>query len=207
MGTTLAALRTALRTRLDDAGSAVWSDAELDTHIQAALKDLAPFIPHPQATTLATVAGSREVNITTLTNRLTVEAVEYKTGNWPPSYVSHSIFADTLYIETDPAPDGSSAKIYWTSLHVLNGSQTLPTRYDEILLDGAAAAACRQQHADTVNAVTDSGTAAPHDWATLANNFQTAYEAARARARGIRSRYTRQGNIPATDRRDSDPGL
>ena len=108
MPTALATIRARLQTVLDDAAAAVWTTAELDQHIQDALRDLSHRIPRERTTTIATTASSRDVALTTLTERVRLIAVEWPTGNDPKSFVDFSVWGDTLRIESVAVPDGSN---------------------------------------------------------------------------------------------------
>src|SRR3990172_4843493 len=186
MPTALATIRGRLQTVLDDAAAAVWTTAELDQHIQDALRDLSHRIPRERTTTITTTADSRDVSLTTLTERVRIVAVEYKTGNDPKTFVDFSEWADVLRLLGDAVPDGANCIIYWQSLHSINGTKTLPEDYDDALVHAAAARACDQQAADTSNAVTTGGPAAVADWRTLAASFRDKYEERIRPRRGIR---------------------
>lgn len=204
MGTALSAMRARLQITLDDATAAYWTAAELDEHIQGALRELSHHIPREQKTTLTTTPGSRNISLA-LTDLVRVEAVEYKTGAFPPTYVAFSIWAGTLTILEDPIPDGANASIYWQSLHTINGSQTLPTDADDLLLYCAAARACEQQNADSANALNTGGAAATRDWADLATRFRGRYERRLAKRQGLRQTNTYQPLDPLPSQ-SSDPG-
>src|SRR3989304_2416889 len=107
MPTALATIRVRLQTVLDDAAAAVWTTAELDQHIQDALRDLSHRVPRERTTTIATTNGSRDVSLATLTERVRIVAVEYKTGADPKTFVDFSEWADVLRILGDAVPDGA----------------------------------------------------------------------------------------------------
>ena len=56
---------------------------------------------------LTTTADSRDLSLSTLTNLISIEVVEYPTGKYPPIYVQSSVWADTLTLLVDSAPAGS----------------------------------------------------------------------------------------------------
>lgn len=204
MPTTLATLRATLQIILDDAGAAFWTTAELDQHIQDALLDLSRAVPQEKKTTIATVSGNRDLDISSLTDRYRIRAVEYKTGNWPRTFVNFSLWIDTLTF-LDEEPDGADADIYWEAPHVLNGTNTLPAHHDRTLLFGAAAFACDQQQADASNQLTTGGKSTTRDWASLARHFRSRYEQRKNEARGIRTGRMFTTNEPLPSQ-SSDPG-
>src|SRR3989337_790924 len=164
MPTALATIRGRLQTVLDDAAAAVWTTAELDQHIQDALRDLSHRVPRERTTTIATTAGSRAVALTTLTERVRLIAVEWPTGSDPRSFVDFSEWTDTLRIESVSVPDGSNCTIYWQSLHSIHGNDTLPEDYDDARVHAAAARACDQQAADSTNTLATGGPGSVADW-------------------------------------------
>ncbi|GAG67347.1 unnamed protein product, partial [marine sediment metagenome] len=72
-----------------------WTDDELDRHITHAAKDLSEAIPYEQKSVKATTSGSREIDISTLSDRIVIEAVEYPVDKFPKKYQRYSLWADT----------------------------------------------------------------------------------------------------------------
>lgn len=75
--TTIDDIRARLRLDLDDSDPANerWSNSQLDRHIAHALRLLSEALPRQRKSTLATVAGSRDLDISTLVPRIEVVAV------------------------------------------------------------------------------------------------------------------------------------
>lgn len=73
-----------------------WTDATLDRHIARALRELSLAAPRELVATVSTTAGSRELDIVTLTDRVAVDAVEYPTDEHPPLFAPFSVWGDTL---------------------------------------------------------------------------------------------------------------
>lgn len=206
MPTALTAIRARLQIDLDDAAAAFWTTAELDEHIKGALRDLSHRIPRERTTTIATTNGTRDVSLATLTERVRIVAVEYKTGADPKTFVDFSVWAGTLRILGDATPDGANCIIYWHSLHDISaGAETLPEDYDEALTFAAAARACDQQDADATNSLNTGGPAATRDWGSLAAHFRTRYEERVAPRRGIRRSRLYAPTDP-TPTQTTDPG-
>ena len=105
-----------------------WSDEELTRHISRALRELSERLPLPTKAILPTVSGSRELDISSLTNRVMLQAVEYPLDESPAAYQRFSVWGNTMTIISGPEPDGSDCAIYYGTLHVIdaNGS-TLPS--------------------------------------------------------------------------------
>ena len=68
----LTEMRTIVRRDLkdEDAANYWWTNDELDRHIAHAVKDFSEYLPYEQRSTKATTSGSRELDISTITDRL-----------------------------------------------------------------------------------------------------------------------------------------
>jgi len=102
-----------------------WTNDELDRHIAHAVKDFSEAVPYEQKATKATTSGSREIDISTLTDRIMIAAVEYPVDKLPRMYQRYSLWADTLTLLGEEVPDGSNAYIYYGKLHTLNADTLL----------------------------------------------------------------------------------
>src|SRR3990172_3912986 len=102
----LATVRGNVRKDLHDEDSAAyrWTDAVLQRHIERALREYSFFAPLEKKSTLSTVAGTRDISITSLAPRLRVVAAEWPTGNYPPTFVPFTLWADTLTLDVVSAP-------------------------------------------------------------------------------------------------------
>jgi len=204
--TVQADIRARLRTLLDDTGAGIWSDGELNTHIDEGARLLSHHLPREMSTLTATTPGSRAISIVTLSDRIRVRAVEYKTGAFPETWTPFRVWGDTLTILGPSVPDGANALIYWEALHqVLVASSTLPTDHDSILLRASAALACEQQQADTANSINTGGAFAPRDWQTLASQHWAAYHSQVNRRLGVRLGNLYQPADPVSTQQ-TDPG-
>lgn len=146
------------------------------------------------------------MTITSLADRVTLEAVEFPTGSDPKSFIDFSLWGDTLTLGGDAVGNGANLNAYWTSLHTINGSSTLPTAHDETLVLGAAWLACESQAVDTTNALNTGGASTPEEWARKAQAFRVRYERRRNRARGVRSRALTDPGTGAASQQSTDPG-
>src|SRR3989338_168777 len=129
-------MRTIVRRDLhdEDATNYRWTNNELDRHIAHAVRDFSEAVPYEQKATKATTSGSREVNITTITDRIMVEAVEYPVDKFPKRYQRFSLWADILTLLGDEVPDGSNTYIYYGKLHTLGAStSTIPAMYEDLI--------------------------------------------------------------------------
>ena len=143
MTTTLAQLRALVRQDLHDEDAAAyrWTDAALDRHITRAVNEYSLHAPREQKTTLTTTAGSRDLSVATLTNRIDIEAVEWPVGEFPPTRVAWSEWQDTITLDVVNEPNAvENVYVYWTTLHTLDGSgTTIPQGHQDLVAAGAAA--------------------------------------------------------------------
>ena len=126
----LATMRGKIRKDLhdEDPQSYRWTDAVLDRHIAHAVRELSFALPREEMATLSTTTGSRDLPLSSLADLVQVEAVEYPTGKYPPSYAQFSIWKDTLTILMDQAPGGiEQVKVYYGRVHTLDDTtSTIP---------------------------------------------------------------------------------
>ena len=160
-------MRTIVRRDLhdEDANNYRWTDDELDRHIAHAVKDLSEAISYEQKATKATTSGSREIDISTITDRITVEAVEYPVDKFPKRYQRFSLWSNTLTLLGDEVPDGSNAYIYYGKLHTLDAStSTIPTVYEDLIAAGAGGYAAVEWAIYAVNRVNVGGIPTPEEF-------------------------------------------
>ncbi len=160
---TLSAFRTRLRRDLhdEDAQNYRWTDNELDRHIQHAVRELSYAVPREMKATQTTTAGSRELSIASLTDRLFLEAVEYPAGKYPPQYARFSLWQDTLTLLVDAAPAGAEGvNVYYGKLHTVDATtSSVPTYLEDLLMVGAAAYAALEWASFATNRINVGGEA------------------------------------------------
>jgi hypothetical protein len=154
-------MKTLVRRDLHDEDSENyrWTDDEIERHIAHAVRDFSEAVPLEQKTLKATTSGSREINISTITDRVSVEAVEYPSGEYPARYRRFSLWGDILNLLDEEVPDGSYACIYFGKLHSLDVStSTIPAVYEDIVAIGASGYAAVEWSVYAVNRVNVGGT-------------------------------------------------
>lgn len=145
----LAFLQNGVRQQLQDSNSANyrWTDPEIITHIQAAMDDVSRISPQEQKTTLTTVAATKDISISSLTNRVRsygkqgIRRVEYKVGSDPPNYRNFEVWGDVLTLKISWNPVGSEdVYVWWGAFHeVTTTSTTLDAELDKLVIEGAVA--------------------------------------------------------------------
>jgi hypothetical protein len=98
------------RVRDEDSTNERWSDSEIVRHIARAVQELSLAAPVEAAVTLQTVADSRDLNVAALVDRVSIDAVEYPTGEYPASFVEHSLWGETLSLLVDGVPAAATAR-------------------------------------------------------------------------------------------------
>ena len=188
----LAAMRARVRSDLrdSDATNERWSDDELTRHLQRALQELSLAAPLEATATLTTAAGSRDLDVSALSGRVTVDAVEYPTGQYPPAFAAYSLWGDTLTLLIDDEPGGGeSVAVYYLKLHTLDeASSTLPGALEDLVATGAGAYAALEWASFATNRVNVGGTETwrhYHIWAQ--ERLATFARAGQARARAARA--------------------
>ncbi|MDP2731404.1 MAG: hypothetical protein Q8O55_13145 [Dehalococcoidales bacterium] len=149
----------------EDSGNYRWTNDELDRHIAHSVKDFSEAIPYEQKATKATTSGSREIDISTITDRIMVGAVEYPVDRFPKRYQRFSLWAEKLTLLGDEVPDGSNAYIYYGKLHTLDAtSSTIPAVYEDLIAAGSCGYAAVEWAVYAVNRVNIGGKPAPGEF-------------------------------------------
>ena len=139
---TLSTMRVLVRRDLKDEDSSNyrWQDNEIERTIGRAVAELSRYVPREMKSTIATVASSRNIDISTLTDRVSVDRVEFPVAETPRSFQRFTVYSETITLIGDTEGDGTNAYIYWGKVHTLDVStSTIPTYLDDVLALGAAA--------------------------------------------------------------------
>jgi len=165
----LAEMRAIVRRDLHDEDDTNyrWTDEELNRHIAHAVKDFSEAIPYEQKAVIATTSGSREIDISALTDRIVIEAVEYPVAQFPRKYQRYSLWADTLTLLGDEIPDGSNAHTYYGKLHIIDAEgSSIPTKHEDLVATGACGYAAVEWAAYAINRVSVGGLMTPKEFLT-----------------------------------------
>lgn len=164
---TLTEMRTLVRRDLhdQDAANYRWTDDKLDRHILHAVKELSEALPYEQKAAMATTADSREISLSTITDRIMVEAVEYPVDEFPKRYQRFALWADTITLLGDEVPDGSNAHIYYGKLHTLDDTtSTIPAKHEDLVVTGACGYAAVEWAIYAINRVNIGGGITPREF-------------------------------------------
>jgi hypothetical protein len=144
----LSTMRTLVRRDLKDEDNANyrWQDNEIDRAIGRAVAELSRYVPREMKTTIATMDGSRQIDIAALTDRVSVDRVEFPVDETPRRFQRFVVFSDTVTLTGDVEGDGTDCYVYWGKMHTLDGSSsTIPVYLEDVLSLGAAAYAVLAQ--------------------------------------------------------------
>jgi hypothetical protein len=104
------------------------------------------YVPREMKSTIATAGGSRQIDISTLTDRASVERVEFPIGQSPRRFQRFVVYSDAITLVGDAEGDGGDCYIYWSKVHTLdNIISTIPGHMEDALAMGAAAYAVLAQ--------------------------------------------------------------
>lgn len=157
MSKTFSEFETAVRSDLNDAGEATWTDAEIARAIRKALFAYSHVKPAEAIGTIALQDDGREISLSTLTGLIDVHRVwwpyEADKPGYPPRWVRFQLWDDnaTLFIDEKSEPQsGDVVRVFYTKLHTINGLDgenvtTVPTEDEELIILGATAYAAIQK--------------------------------------------------------------
>lgn len=162
---TLTEMRSRLRIDLHDEDSSDyrWTDDQLDRHLGRAVRELNGAQPRPDAATIQTGPDGRSVSLTSLSDLVRVEAVEFPVGESPPSYVDFRHRGATLdLIAEEPPKADESVKVLYGRLHTLDATtSTIPPHLEELVITGAAGYAAMDLSGHAINSINMGG---PDTW-------------------------------------------
>ena len=154
----------------EDAANYRWTDDELDRHITHTVREFSEVIPYEQKVTKATTLGSRDIDISSLSDRIMVQAVEYPVDKFPKQLQRFILWGDTITLLGDEVPDGSNTYIYYGKLHTLDAaSSTIPSYLDDLIVAGACGYAAVEWAVYAINRVNVGGTMTPREFLAWGN--------------------------------------
>ncbi|MCW5848609.1 MAG: hypothetical protein KIT87_00720 [Anaerolineae bacterium] len=146
----LAAYRTSVRDHARDGGATVWTDAQVDTALRAALEAYSRVTARTVVTPLTLTSGDREISLASLAGLLTVRELWLPyTPSAPEDPPNRRYFIPlsptTVYIADGAEPTtGEIARVFYLALHTVDGldgatATSVPAWHEQGLALGAAA--------------------------------------------------------------------
>jgi hypothetical protein len=126
-----------------------WTTDEVEGAIQRAVLEYSAHAPIEQQNDIASTDGSTELNISSLTDILQVESVEFPIGETPKHLQHIEYWAGILYMHDDG--DASNARVRWLKKHSLGAQTTIPAHHEEIIVLGATGYLAMSASANTVD--------------------------------------------------------
>jgi len=154
----LTEMRARVREDLQDTDSENyrWTDDEVDGAIDRVVTEYSLHAPIEQQDDIATTEDDTELDISTLTDLLGIESVEFPIGQTPKYLQRTEYWAGHLYMEDEG--NGNDARVRWTKKHTLTAeSSTVPTEHEEIIVLGATGYLAMSAAAYTVDRATIAG--------------------------------------------------
>jgi len=103
-----------------------WESDELDIHIGICLDEISEYSPYMVKEVLTTIANSRVLDISSITDLLDIEKLEYPTGYYPRKYRnSIDLDADTIEIDTTLIPRAGGSGTLTGTVTFNNGSAAI----------------------------------------------------------------------------------
>jgi len=198
----MATMRARVRQDLRDPSGDRWDDDTLDRHITRAVRECSLAAPR-EATASLVSTGARTLSTASLGDRVSIEAVEWPAGQYPPAYLAFSVWGDTLTVEAaSPPPSGEMVTVRYGALHVLDGAgTTLPERLQDLVATGAAAYAAIEWSAYALDRLSTGGDDTWRHFHTWGQERLAAFAkglAKHGRERRLRSRRLYAAATPAS---------
>ena len=151
---TLTNYRASLRLALRDANAAVWSDAQLDEALRAALAQYSRAAPDARSALLTLSTAGREISLAALPGLLEVAEVWLPASVVappypPPTRAFRRLDPLALLIEGGAEPQaGDAMRLFYLACHTIQGldgaaTTSVPAAHQAALVTGAAASAAQ----------------------------------------------------------------
>ena len=149
----LTELRARVRQDLKDTDVANyrWTDDEVDGAIQRAVREFSLVAPQIQETDIATVSGSRDLDISSLTGMVRLLRLEFPVG-------TKQLFErwGTKLVMLDKG-NGDDARLRWAKLHIVGATSTIPEHLEHIIVLGATGYLATSESVYTADRATIGG--------------------------------------------------
>lgn len=117
-----------------------WTDDDVDRAIQRGVEEFQKHVPSQEKATLATTDGSRDIDISSLTGRVSVDKVEFPIDEFPKSLQPFEVYQELLTLTGDYEGNGDNCYIFWSGAHTLDAAgSTIPAIYEGLIALGACA--------------------------------------------------------------------
>lgn len=164
MANTLDGIRAIIMQVLKDETGLEWKPDEIDVHIGEVVKEMSEARPYEvkESVTL-TASGKNEVDISSITDLISIPYGEYPVDKDPREYRNVKIFGDTATLVTNRRPSGDeTAYLYCHKVHTLTESQsTLSPTMERLAVVGVVAKAAIAKARSQINKTVVGGIKTP----------------------------------------------
>jgi hypothetical protein len=157
-------MRARVRQDLQDTDSENyrWSNDEVDAAIQRVVREYSLRAPIQMLTDVTTTPADNELDISSLTDLIGIESVEFPIGYWQTC----QYWAGRVFMQDNG--NGDFARVRWFKKHTLTAqSSTIPAEHEEIIVLGATGYLAMSASAATVDRAFIAGrygTISYRDW-------------------------------------------
>ncbi len=143
MGLAEATIIAMISTALNDTSTAIWGTATIAAQIGMDVRLISEYTPQMAKGTVAFAGTARELSISTLTDALEIEFVEFPINQNPPRYVNFSVRGSSVILDDyrTEVSSADTAYIWYSAPHTVSGTatNTLNKWQENILIDLTAA--------------------------------------------------------------------
>ena len=178
----LPTMRTNIRRDLHDEDPANyrWTNDEIDRHIQHAILDISQAVPLQSVDDTLTIPNpaSKDIDISSLTGLIMVDAVEYPVDSDPREYRRFAVWGTTLTLLIDDTVTAADPlTIKYSAVHTITAiACSLPTHLENLCAVGAGAYAGIEWASYAINQLNVGGEPTPTDYLKWAQDRLDYYQ-------------------------------
>ena len=178
----LPTMRTNIRRDLHDEDPANyrWTNDEIDRHIQHAILDISQAVPLQSVDDTLTIPNpaSKDIDISSLTGLIMVDAVEYPVDSDPREYRRFAVWGTTLTLLIDDTVTAADPlTIKYSAVHTITAiACSLPSHLEDLCAVGAGAYAGIEWASYAINQLNVGGEPTPTDYLKWAQNRLDYYQ-------------------------------
>jgi len=178
----LPTMRTNIRRDLHDEDPANyrWTNDEIDRHINHALLDISQAVPLQSVDDTLTIPNpaSKDIDISSLTGLIMVDAVEYPVDSDPREYRRFAVWGTTLTLLIDDTVTAAEPlTIKYSAVHTITAiACSLPSHLEDLCAVGAGAYAGIEWASYAINQLNVGGEPTPTDYLKWAQNRLDYYQ-------------------------------
>jgi len=113
-------------TALNDAGTAIWGTATVAAQLQQDIRLISEYTPQLAKATVAFAGTARELSLSTVSDWLEIEAVEFPVDEHPRRYVNFAVRGGSVILDSylPSVSTSDTAFIWYSAPHTVSGTAT-----------------------------------------------------------------------------------